>query len=180
MKDDYNTNSHYLTYTFLFRKVGRMYFSSPFICLLLSCSWLTSSSSLALVSFSSLSLFIYLSWSSSKATSFLSSCSCNFSRKRGGRRSISWWVRKRTARDICYLTGEQPVDVSAECGSTCDRYRGPPTYRPTFDRYSTDPSGWVGQRCPPDPDDKKTGPASSQSERVLCHDSRPQTDIMSW
>ena len=26
MKDDYNTNSHYLTYTFLFRKVGRMYF----------------------------------------------------------------------------------------------------------------------------------------------------------
>ena len=26
MKDDYNTNSHYLTYTFLFRKVVRMYF----------------------------------------------------------------------------------------------------------------------------------------------------------
>ena len=26
MCDDYNTNSHYLTYTFLFRKVGRMYF----------------------------------------------------------------------------------------------------------------------------------------------------------
>ena len=26
MKDDYNTNSHYLTHTFLFRKVGRMYF----------------------------------------------------------------------------------------------------------------------------------------------------------
>ena len=26
MKDDYTTNSHYLTYTFLFRKVGRMYF----------------------------------------------------------------------------------------------------------------------------------------------------------
>ena len=26
MKDDYNTNSHYLTYTFIFRKVGRMYF----------------------------------------------------------------------------------------------------------------------------------------------------------
>ena len=25
MKDDYTTNSHYLTYTFLFRKVGRMY-----------------------------------------------------------------------------------------------------------------------------------------------------------
>ena len=28
MKDDYNTNSHYLTYTFLFKKVGRMYFSN--------------------------------------------------------------------------------------------------------------------------------------------------------
>ena len=26
MKDDYTTNSHYLIYTFLFRKVGRMYF----------------------------------------------------------------------------------------------------------------------------------------------------------
>ena len=26
MKDDYTTNSHYLTYTFLFGKVGRMYF----------------------------------------------------------------------------------------------------------------------------------------------------------
>ena len=26
MKDDYNTNSHYLTYTFIFRKVGIMYF----------------------------------------------------------------------------------------------------------------------------------------------------------
>ena len=26
MKDDYTTNSHYLTYIFLFRKVGRMYF----------------------------------------------------------------------------------------------------------------------------------------------------------
>ena len=26
MKDDYTTNSHYLTHTFLFRKVGRMYF----------------------------------------------------------------------------------------------------------------------------------------------------------
>ena len=26
MKDDYTTNSHYLTYTLLFRKVGRMYF----------------------------------------------------------------------------------------------------------------------------------------------------------
>ena len=26
MKDDYTTSSHYLTYTFLFRKVGRMYF----------------------------------------------------------------------------------------------------------------------------------------------------------
>ena len=26
MKDDYNTNCHYLTYTFLFRKVWRMYF----------------------------------------------------------------------------------------------------------------------------------------------------------
>ena len=26
MKDDYNTNSYYLNYTFLFRKVGRMYF----------------------------------------------------------------------------------------------------------------------------------------------------------
>ena len=26
MKDDYNTNSHYLTYTCLFRKVRRMYF----------------------------------------------------------------------------------------------------------------------------------------------------------
>ena len=26
MKDDYTTNSHYLTNTFLFRKVGRMYF----------------------------------------------------------------------------------------------------------------------------------------------------------
>ena len=25
MRDDYTTNSHYLTYTFLFRKVGRMY-----------------------------------------------------------------------------------------------------------------------------------------------------------
>ena len=25
MKDDYNTNSHYLTYTFIFRTVGRMY-----------------------------------------------------------------------------------------------------------------------------------------------------------
>ena len=26
MKDDFTTNSHYLIYTFLFRKVGRMYF----------------------------------------------------------------------------------------------------------------------------------------------------------
>ena len=26
MKDDYTTNSHYLTHTFLFRKVGRIYF----------------------------------------------------------------------------------------------------------------------------------------------------------
>ena len=26
MKDDYNTNSHYLTYALLFREVGRMYF----------------------------------------------------------------------------------------------------------------------------------------------------------
>ena len=26
MKDDYTTNSHYITYTFIFRKVGRMYF----------------------------------------------------------------------------------------------------------------------------------------------------------
>ena len=26
MKDDYTTNSHYRTHTFLFRKVGRMYF----------------------------------------------------------------------------------------------------------------------------------------------------------
>ena len=26
MKDDYTTNSHYLTHTFLFRKIGRMYF----------------------------------------------------------------------------------------------------------------------------------------------------------
>ena len=26
MKDDYTTNSHYLTHIFLFRKVGRMYF----------------------------------------------------------------------------------------------------------------------------------------------------------
>ena len=26
MEDDYTTNSHYITYTFLFRKVGRMYF----------------------------------------------------------------------------------------------------------------------------------------------------------
>ena len=25
MKDDYTTNSHYLTYTFLFKRVGRMY-----------------------------------------------------------------------------------------------------------------------------------------------------------
>ena len=26
MKDDYATNSHYVTYTFLFKKVGRMWF----------------------------------------------------------------------------------------------------------------------------------------------------------
>ena len=28
MEDDYTTNSHYLTYTILFRKVGRMYLLS--------------------------------------------------------------------------------------------------------------------------------------------------------
>ena len=28
MKDDYTTNSQYITYTFSFRKVGRMYFLS--------------------------------------------------------------------------------------------------------------------------------------------------------
>ena len=28
MRDDYTTNSHYLTHTFLFRKVRRMYFLS--------------------------------------------------------------------------------------------------------------------------------------------------------
>ena len=28
LKDDYCTNSHYLIYTFLFKKVGRMYFLS--------------------------------------------------------------------------------------------------------------------------------------------------------
>ena len=32
MTDDFTTNSHYLIYTFLFRKVGRMYFLNSYVC----------------------------------------------------------------------------------------------------------------------------------------------------